>query len=354
LLQDAGIVAQRTRASFPHRVDYSTVPVDRRQSRMLSSRYASRKVPHMNENTQSASAAASEVIPGDRKKRRRLLLLGAVPPTPVDKASVKTLAHAMVDCSPDKKVFHCFPCGKKVEVRCEELKPGVGGKSPHKLKCSVCKAILIGSKDSSGESDSDSNSVEEKHVVSLSDSNFTRSHCRTRWKRGVLAKVRPMLRVMRPPRRASLLDRPGEPGWAARLVLMLGQGSTSAKPLACTSRRFACCLLRDALQLVSLLRPTALALARIDMWGESEERDLVQLRESTCMLVALADLSSSLALGPASSREFSRATSLRAAAPAKLVATAAEAEATLAQVRLQRVGCLLSKLASDVEQATMC
>merc|ERR1712232_1500138 len=133
-------------------------------------------------------------------------------------------------------------------------------------------------------------------------------------------------------RRASSFDQ--RPGWAARLVLMLGQGPTSVKPLACTSRRFACCLLRDALQLVSLLRPTALALARIDMWGECEERELSSLRDTTCMLVALADLSASSAVvssGIASAR-------------------AAEADLALTRVRLQRVGCLLSKLAGDVQR----
>lgn len=166
------------------------------------------------------------------------------------------------------------------------------------------------------------------------------------------------------------------PGWSARLILCLGGGARTAKPLACTNRHIAWSLLRDSVQLSAELRPIAQALTCASVWGDQEEGNFSCVQDSSTVLSALARLDigpcnpalhSDVALrctGTASSCVDTLMLHADADASGLLPATDCtvttkprrqtrdramkalrDCKVNIEQVRVQRVGCLLSRLA---------
>lgn len=162
------------------------------------------------------------------------------------------------------------------------------------------------------------------------------------------------------------------PGWSARLILCLGGGALTAKPLACSSRHIAWSLLRDAVQLSAELRPIAQALACASVWGDQEESKFCRVQDSATILSILARLNirpCELALASTSVRtdvagvgstaqvdKLGRdvismpihGNKLRRQTKDRAVEALRHCQANLEQVRVQRVGCLLSHLAHQI------
>lgn len=154
---------------------------------------------------------------------------------------------------------------------------------------------------------------------------------------------------------ASIVGDAQLPGWSARLILHLGRGAHAAKPLACVSRDTAWSLLRDAVQLSAELRPIAHALAGASAWGDKEEIQFACVQNSGTMLSVFATLdigSSIVGESSASNRvrdEGALASELRRRPRRQTQVRAMDAlhdsEVRFEQVRVNRVGCLLSNLA---------
>jgi len=92
------------------------------------------------------------------------------------------------------------------------------------------------------------------------------------------------------PTRVSLLGDHRLPGWSARLISFCGPSPVLARPLACTCKRAACCLFRDARQVSAELRQVATALSCALTWGCEEEADLNRILCPTGVLRALSPL----------------------------------------------------------------
>lgn len=159
------------------------------------------------------------------------------------------------------------------------------------------------------------------------------------------------------------------PGWSARLILYMGGGARTAKPLACASRYTAWNLLRDAVQLSAELRPIAQALACALAWGQREEGKFACVRDSATMLSVLTSfdispcsLGRNLVIMPATAglcaplaQEESFASSGRSLVhktrrQTKDCAKEAlrDSKVHIERVRVHRVGCLLANLAQQV------
>ncbi|CAE8679389.1 unnamed protein product [Polarella glacialis] len=89
-----------------------------------------------------------------------------------------------------------------------------------------------------------------------------------------------------------VIGMPAVPGWSARLVLFLGGGAHSARPLACTSRKAAWDLLRDSQQISAELRHLfhTFRVANSDSWQLAEQVRLEQLQSMAGVLKALVPL----------------------------------------------------------------
>lgn len=168
--------------------------------------------------------------------------------------------------------------------------------------------------------------------------------------------VAPLKRLRRFSQRflASIVGDAQLPGWSARLILCLGGGALTAKPLACASRHTAWSLLRDAMQLTAELRPTSQALSSALAWGDQEEMSFGSLKESATMLAVLTRLEISSCNAGSSLRHVAgkrrgdshgASTRPRRRTRDRAVEILRHSEASLEQARVHRVGCLLKNLA---------
>lgn len=165
---------------------------------------------------------------------------------------------------------------------------------------------------------------------------------------------------------ASILGDAQLPGWSARLILCLGGGAGTARPLACASRQTSRNLMRDAVQLSAELNPVAQALARASSWGEQEEAKFSCFHGSAAMLSVLARLdvgtsrtvescnaepANCVSMAVHSDTEPSAAhlaSGQRRQTTDRAREAVQETEVTIEKVRVQRVGCLLASLARRV------
>lgn len=154
---------------------------------------------------------------------------------------------------------------------------------------------------------------------------------------------------------ASIVGDAQLPGWSARLILYLGGGAPAAKPLACVSRDTAWSLLRDAVQLSAELRPIAHALAGASTWGDKEEIQFSCVQNSGAMLSVFATLdigscsvgnnSAFKRIGDNGALALQLSGRPRRQTQVRAMDALRDSEVHIEQVRVNRVGCLLSNLA---------